>query len=145
MAVIINFMDRFESILMSGEKSRTNRAYSKTRNKINIGDTVQIKVGNRFKGLKKLFDAIITNKKIWTYDQVPIDSELAAALPSPKDIEAWREFALKDGFEKYQEFIEYFDPEQHPKKQSKYIFFEFKKLEEYYSSNYTSLEVFMKC
>lgn len=138
-------MVEFEEILLSGEKSRTNRGYSRSRNRINIGDRVQIKVGNRFKGFKKLFDAVITNKKIWLYSQAPQNPESARKMPSPKKDESWWDFAIKDGFTDYSDFLDYFDPEKHPKNKAKYIFFEFKKIEEYYSETYQSLEVFMNC
>ena len=74
-----------------------------------------------------------------------MDNVLTWLSTSPKKDETWVQFAIRDGFKKYEEFLEYFNPDIHPKKQSKYIFFEFEKLEEYYSKHYTSLEAFIKC
>lgn len=133
----------FEELLLSGEKNRSNRGFSKTRNRIKIGDQVQIYIKHRTKDSKKLFDAIIINKIIWNYKDAPNDVDQAIIIKSPKKDEDWLRFAFKDCFECYYDFLDYFNPQNHPKHKSKYIFFEFEKLKEYYSKNFNSLNNFM--
>ena len=141
MTIIISFMKNFKASLMNGTKSRTNRAYSKSRNRIKIGDCVQIYIKQRSPEREKLFDAIITNKIIWNIYQAPQNIKKAWEISSPLKNETWLEFALKDGFKQYSDFFEYFDPENHPKKQSKYIYFEFEKFMVYFKMNYSNLDV----
>lgn len=138
--IIISFMERFKASLMNGTKNRTNRAYSKYRNRTKIGDRVQIYIKQRSPEGEKLFEAIITNKIIWNINQAPHNIKKVWEI-SPLKNEIWLEFAKRDGFKQYSDFLEYFDPENHPKKQSKYICFEFEKIQNYFKMNYSNLDI----
>lgn len=118
-----SFMEIMRDLLIDGNKKRTNRAFSKFRDKCYIGDIMHIYIGLRTPRSEKLFDARIIEKYYWNVNDAPEDPKLARKLESPKKDETWEEFALNDGFSFYEEFLKYF--KNHPKKTQKFICFIF--------------------
>lgn len=140
---LFGFMKIMEELLLEGKKRRTSRAFSKFRDRCKIGDIMRIYTGLRTKNCKKLFNARVVEKLYWNIDDAPGDQKLAKKLESPKKGETWEEFALRDGFDFYSDFLSYF--KDHPKKTKKFIFFRFTTnlMEEYNIPNNMKITMFI--
>jgi len=134
-------MEFLRGKLISGEKTRTNRASSEFRGKSNIGDTMHIFINLRSPNREKLFDAKIINRISWNILDVPItcsDDEVKT-INSPIPEESWYEFAIKDGFDHYLEFLDYFM--FHPTKYKDFFCYKFEKIRDYQKTLINFIEV----
>ncbi|MFW9971081.1 MAG: hypothetical protein ACFFDF_12880 [Candidatus Odinarchaeota archaeon] len=141
---IFSFMEIMKELLMDGYKRRTNRAFSKFRDKCRIGDIMHIYIKQRTPESEFLFDARCINKFYWNINDAPEDEKLARKIESPIENETWEEFALKDGFNFYQEFLDYF--RNHPKKTLDFICFIFTPnlMEQYKIPNFRQITEFIE-
>jgi hypothetical protein len=126
--------------LKNGTKTRTCRACTEYRLKCEKGDIMHIFTGLRTKKARKIFDAVLIQRFIWSNYDIPETKEKAKEtyvvqhfehLKDPQPVyiqgkkENWLEFAYRDGFENYEDFKEYFL--NHPKDIDTFICYIFKK------------------
>jgi len=126
--------------LISGEKTRTNRASSKYRRKCNIGAKIRIFIKLRSPERERLFDARIIKRIFWNILDAPIcNDDLAKTIESPIPEESWYDFAIKDGFDNYIDFIDYFL--NHPTKSKDFFCYKFEKIRDYQKTLISFIEV----
>ena len=118
-----SFMRQFRESLLNGIKTRTNRAFSEFRNKCGPGYIMHIFIGMRTENCEKLFDSMVQDKITWNIDNAPKTEKEARTTISPLQNENWYDFAIKDGFTEYKDFLDYFS--NHPKKSKNFICFIF--------------------
>jgi len=123
-------MEFLREKLISGEKTRTNRASSEFREKCNIGDKIRIFINQRSPKRERLFDAKVIERISWNILNAPIcDNDLAKTIESPIPKESWYDFAIKDGFDNYIDFLDYFL--NHPTKFKDFFCYKFEKIRDY--------------
>lgn len=118
--------------LISGEKTRTNRASSEYRRKCHRGSKMYIFIKLRTPERERLFDARVTSRISWNILDAPItcSDDKAKTIESPILEESWYEFAIKDGFDHYLKFLDYFM--FHPTKSKDFFCYKFEKIRNYY-------------
>ena len=124
---IFSYMPEMKPLLLDGSKRRTIRAIGKNnfRDRCNVNDLMYnwIDQRNRHKAKEFLFNSRVVEKIHINIDDAPESEDLARRLESPKAGETWEEFALKDGFDFYSDFLSFF--KGHVKKTNKFICFIF--------------------
>lgn len=122
-----SYMVEMKLVLLNGSKRRTIRAIGKNnfRDRCNVNDIMHnwIDQINRHNAKEFLFDSRVVEKVHFNIDDAPETEDLARRLESPKEGETWEEFALKDGFDFYSDFLSFF--KGHVKKTNKFICFIF--------------------
>jgi hypothetical protein len=106
-------MGKLKGKLLEGSKTRTNRHFTKFRYKCRPGDKMHIYIKQRTPEAEKLFDRICIERYFWDITEMPKTVLNAKNTESPKPGESWYEFAIRDGFSTYREFLDYFN--NHPK------------------------------
>ena len=133
-------MEFLREKLISGEKTRTNRAASIYRRKCNIGAKIRIFINLRSPERERLFDARVIKRVSWNILDTPIcKDDLAKTIESPILEESWYDFAFKDGFDSYIEFLNYFL--FHPTKSKDFFCYKFEKIRDYQKTLMSFMEV----
>lgn len=134
-------MEFLREKLISGEKTRTNRPISEYREKCNIGAKIRIYINQRSPSRERLFDAKIIERISWNILDAPItcSDDIAKTIESPIPEESWYEFAIKDGFDHYLEFLGYFM--FHPTKSKDFFCYKFEKIRDYQKTLINFIEV----
>ena len=109
-----SLMEKLKSKLLDGTKTRTNRKLTEFRDKCDIGDIMHIFVNLRSPNCEKIFDRVVKETYYWDITEVPKTVLEAKNKESPRPDESWYQFAIRDGFSTYREFLDYFM--NHPKK-----------------------------
>ena len=124
-------MEFLREKLISGEKTRTNRPASEFREKCNVGDIMHNFINLRSPERERLFDAKVIERISWNILNAPItcSDDKAKTIKSPIPEESWYEFAIKDGFDHYLEFLGYFM--FHPTKFLDFFCYKFEKIRDY--------------
>ena len=124
-------MEFLREKLISGEKKRTNRPSSEYRRKCHRGSRMYLFIKLRTPERERLFDARVIKRVPWNILDAPIcKDDLAKTIESPILGESWYEFAIKDGFDHYIEFLDYFL--NHPTKYKDFFCYKFEKIRNYY-------------
>lgn len=122
-----SYIVEMRPLLLNGSKRRTIRAIGKNnyRDRCNINDIMHnwIDMRNHHDAKEFLFDSRVVEKIHFYIDDAPENEDLARRIESPKEGETWEEFALKDGFDFYSDFLSFF--KGHVKKTSRFICFIF--------------------
>jgi len=94
--------------LVLDKKDMTSRLVTERRTKLNVGDIIYGYISQRAKVRLKLFDAKIKERIKWKAESVPLGVEEASDLESPRKNYSWLEFAYRDGFSNYYDFMNFF-------------------------------------
>ena len=101
------FMKELAPKIINGTKRLTNRSATDFRGKLDVGGIMHCFTGLRTKNTQKICDAKVIQRVKWYFVQVPLHPD-NIAYRSPLEFLSWYDFARKDGFEKYQDFVDYF-------------------------------------
>jgi len=121
---VLSFMSWLKPKLISGELKNSIRAVGKNdyRNKLGIGDIAHIWIVNKDKSREFIFDVSITGKRHFRLTDMPRTTAEAIRTVSPNTFDTWDNLAIKQGFESYIKFINYY--KSHPSKDDRFIYFE---------------------
>ena len=134
-------MEFLREKLISGEKTRTNRPSSEYRRKCHRGSKMYIFIKLRTPNRERLFDARVIKRISWNILNAPItcSDDEAKTIKSPIPEESWYEFTIKDGFDHYLEFLDYFM--FHPTKSLDFFCYKFEKIRDYQKTLINFIEV----
>lgn len=110
---VFSFMEKLKKNLIDGSKTRTNRRLTEFRDKCDVGDKMHIFINLRTPKAEKLFERVVGETYYWDISEIPKTVLEAKNTESPRPNESWYEFAIRDGFSTYREFLDYFM--NHPK------------------------------
>ena len=107
-------MEKMVPLIISGRKYVTSRPATEFRRKLVIGGNMNFFTGMRTPKCHRIGTGIVIDKVYWWLHQTPITDLSAKMWESPIMGKNWLEFAYIEGFNSYQDFINYFF--NHPKK-----------------------------
>lgn len=94
--------------VISGRKYVTSRPATDFRKKLIIGGNMNFFTGMRTPKVKRIGTGIVKDKIYWWPHQMPITELNAKIWESPIMGKNWLEFAYIEGFNSYQELVDYF-------------------------------------
>jgi len=100
--------------VISGRKYVTSRPATEFRRKLVIGGNMNFFTGLRTPNCKRIGTGIVKDKVYWWLHQMPITELSAKIWESPLTGIKWNDFAYIEGFNSYQDLVDYFF--NHPKK-----------------------------
>lgn len=103
-----NFMEKLVPKILDKVKILTNRTATPFRAKCNVGDIMHCFTGLRTKNCQKIGDAKVIKRAKWNFESVPLYNYYTNSRVSPIKEITWGYFAKLDGFDTWQDFVDYF-------------------------------------
>lgn len=94
--------------ILNGSKDHTNRQLTEFRDKCDINDLMYIWQNWRTPNCLKVAIAKVFFTAKWDISQAPRSESVAKKINSPIPNLSWYEFAIRDGFNNYEDFLHYF-------------------------------------